>query len=439
MIPAELERSLSRTVAERQAQWRAPGIAAGLLRGDALDWTLGVGAFDLGHPETAPDAYTAFGIGSITKSFTAVMVMQLRDAGALALSDPVSRWVDGAPDLPLRELLAHASGLQREVPGDAWDTMIVPTVEQALARLDLADRVLPPRLRWHYSNLAYVLLGEVVARIDGRSWFDSLTARLLTPLGLRRTSVEPPDERAIGYWVNPFADVVRREPWPPMNAFTAAGGLWSTVDDLARWACFLAGGQDGVLSADSLDEMSRPDIMVDLDSWSGAWGLGLQLWRSGERVLAGHSGGMPGFTTGLAVLRADRIGAVVLANAAVDAPALAVELACAAREADPPAPQAWRPGEPVPADIEPVLGRWWSESQAFEFSFRSGRLEARLEKLPASKPPAVFERVDADTYRTVSGREQGELLHVDRAGDGSVVSLHWAGYPFWREPREFGG
>ncbi len=369
------------------------------------------------------------------------MVLQLRDGGALELADPLSRWIDGAPPLPLRELLAHASGLQRELPGDAWETMVVPSIEDAVAALDRVERVLPQRRSWHYSNLAYALLGEVVARVDGRPWEQSLRARLLEPLGLRRTSLEPPDERAVGYWVHPFADVVRPEPWPAMNAFSAAGGLWSTLDDLSRWAAFLAGaGEQDVLAPATLEEMARPEIVTDAERWTKAWGLGLELTRSGERLLAGHSGGMPGFSAGLAVLRAEGIGAVVLVNATsgADATGLAVELACRAHEEDPPPPDPWRPGDAVPADVEPLLGRWWSEGSAFAFAWRDGHLEARLESAPAHKPPAVFEPTGDGEYRAVSGREQGELLRVGRHDDGSVRRLYWAGYPFTREPGEFG-
>ena len=88
----------------------------------------------------------------------------------------------------------------------------------------------------------------------------------------------------------------------------------ATVDDLGRWAAFLSSGADDVLSRDTLDEMARPEIIADVEGWTKAWGLGLELTRSGERLLAGHSGGMPGFSAGLAVLRPDGIGAVVLVN-----------------------------------------------------------------------------------------------------------------------------
>ena len=114
--------------------------------------------------------------------------------------------------------------------------------------------------------------------------------------------------------------------------------------------------------------------------------------------------------------------------------ALGIDLLCAALDAEPAAPEPWTAGAPVPAELEGVLGRWWSEGVEFVFRHRGGRLEA----LPdGGRFPAAFEREGEDTYRTVSGRERGELLRIERGEDGRVERLVWASYPFTREPRAF--
>jgi len=442
-LPDSLQAQLERRVRQVQRDARIPGIAAGLMQAGRLTWSAGVGAADVEAPEDPPTADTAFAIGSISKTFTAVLVMMLRDQGKLALGDRLGDHLAGHRHeaITLRELLAHASGLQREAPGDAWDTLILPSPGDLVAGLDDAEQVLPSRLRWHYSNLAYSLLGEVVARAGGQPWEQAVQDRLLGPLGMTRTSLAPAPPRAAGYFTEPFTDQVRREPWPDLKAFAPAGGLWSTVGDLARWAAFLTDGADGVLAASTIDEMTRPEIMADLEAWTNAAGLGLQLFRSGERVLAGHAGGMPGFLTGLAVRRSDRTAAVVLTNtsAGADAIGLAIELVGTVLDACPPDPAPWRPGPPVPAALAPLTGRWWSEGSGFTLSVRDGRLEARADAAPLARPPAVFEPDGADRFRTVSGREQGELLLVERAPDGRVTRLRWAGYPFTRQPQTFGG
>jgi CubicO group peptidase (beta-lactamase class C family) len=433
---------IERLVRDRQREWRTPGLVAGVIRDGELAWSLGVGAADVARPDVAPDADTAFAIGSISKTFTAALIMSLRDEGKLALGDRVGQHLEipAHSDLTLRELLAHASGLQREPVGDMWDTLTVPDIATVMRDLGAAEQVLPARLRWHYSNLAYSLLGEVASSVDGRPWAEAVQARLLDPLGMTRTSRTPAAPVAVGYYTDPFTDQVHREKWPDMGAFASAGGLWSTVGDLARWGTFLASGADGVLSADTLDEMTRPEIMADLEGWTLGWGLGLELFRRGERIMVGHEGAMPGFLTCLAVRRADRTGAVVLANtsAGADPAHLALDLVTTVVDAEPMPPEPWHPGPPVPADLAALVGRWWSEGDAFTFSVRDRHLEARKDSDRAPKPPAVFEQVGPDRYRAASGREQGELLHVDRDDAGQVVRLHWAGYPFTRDPRTFG-
>jgi CubicO group peptidase (beta-lactamase class C family) len=434
---------LERLVCERQREWRTPGLIAGVVRDGSLEWTLGVGASDVTQPDRAPSPDTAFAVGSISKTFTAAVIMALRDEGKLSLSDPISRFLDvpAHGGLTLRTLLAHASGLQREPVGDIWDSLVAPSIDEVMRDLPDAEQVLPARRRWHYSNLAYSLLGEVVAQVDGRPWIAAVQKRLLDPLGMTRTSQAAEQPVAVGYYTDPYTDQVQLEKWPDMAGFVSAGGLWSTVSDLARWVTFLATGADGVLPAATLDEMSRPEIMADLEAWTLAWGLGLELFRRGDRIMVGHEGAMPGFLSCIALHRADRVGAIVLCNTSAGAaPAnLALDLVCTALDAAPPPVPAWRPGSPTPVELAPLVGRWWSEGDSFTFIVREARLEARKDMDPASKPPAVFESIGADRYRTVSGREEGELLRIERDASGGVARLMWAGYPFTRDPRTFGG
>ncbi len=86
----------------------------------------------------------------------------------------------------------------------------------------------------------------------------------------------------------------------------------------------------------------------------------------------------------------------------------------------------------------PLLGRWWAEGAETIFSWRGGRLEARLAAAPPERAPSVFEPEGEDLYRAVSGTERGELLRIVRGEDGEVVKLYWATYPFTRAPETFG-
>jgi hypothetical protein len=145
--------------------------------------------------------------------------------------------------------------------------------------------------------------------------------------------------------------------------------------------------------------------------------------------------------TGLFVERSAKTGAIVLSNtmSGFDPSDAAMTLLARVLDEDPPFEPIWRPGPPMPDDLAELVGRWWSEGSAFEFSVRGGRLESRMEGTPRTVPPAVFERVDDATFRTVSGRERGELLRLTRDDDGAVRLMHWATYRVTREPESFIG
>jgi CubicO group peptidase (beta-lactamase class C family) len=430
-----------RLLAQRQSERRLPSVSAAVFRGPSLLWYGAAGAADL-DAGTPPASDTQYRLGSITKTFTAVLVLQLRDAGLLGLDDPVSAHL---PDVPhgaatIRQLLAHLSGLQREPVGEVWESLVAPTREELFDNLRAAAAVLPPHRRWHYSNLAYGVLGEIVARLTGGTWEGALQARLLTPLGLARTTLAPEEPYARGYLVDPYADRADPEPVLDFGGVGSAAELWSSVGDLARWGAFLLAPDPAVLKPETLDEMCGLQVMADVRGWTLGWGLGLMLFRRGDRVLAGHTGGMPGHNAAVTVAREDGVGAAAFANssAGLDPGGFAVDLVEAWLEHDPAPATPWAPGPPVPPEYADLLGRWWSEGTEFVFSWRDGHLQALVAGAPPGTPPAVFEPAGDGTYVTVSGRECGEPLRVVRDASGEVTKLYWATYPFTRRALPFG-
>jgi CubicO group peptidase (beta-lactamase class C family) len=409
-------------------------------RGGELVWSDAVGLADVEQQKAAtPD--TQYAVASITKTFTAACVFQLRDEGKLELDEPLSRYlpeaVHGSPTL--RRLLAHASGLQREPPGEVWETLEFPGEKELLRRLGEAEQVLAPGAAWHYSNLAYALLGHLVARVSGKPFRDYVQERLLEPLSLARTTWGPAEPAAKPYFVEPYSDAVRREPELELGGKGGESGLSSTVGDLARWGAFLADPDEAVLAPTSVDEMHALQIMAEPD-WTLGWGLGVALWRRGERIFGGHTGGFPGFLSMFVYSRRDRVGAVVLTNSG-NWPKLSetgLTLAEAALEELAPDVEPWAPEEAPPDEMVPLLGRWWSEEDETIFGWRHGKLEARLATAPPEREPSVFEPEGEDRFRTVSGRERGEVLRLVRDESGAVVKLYWATYPFTRSPEIFG-
>ncbi len=307
-----------------------------------------------------------------------------------------------------------------------------PTAEQLVEGMASIEFVSRPAEQHHYSNLAFALLGQVVARTSGRAYTDYVDERIIGPLGLARTSWLPSGAHAQGYLVDEYARTVWQEPETDLAGAAPAGQLWSTVEDLGRWATFLSEGADGVLESKVVDEMWFPQVMYYPDDWLLAWGLGLQLFNQGGAIYGGHGGAMAGHLAGVYVNRKTKIGAAGLTNSGTRAnmDLFAISLAAKAAEIWPTDIETWRPEAEPPADVRSLLGRWWSEGNEFLFWWQGGELHAKVAAAPAGKGETVFAR-HGDGWRASGGRERGERLRVD--GERMI----WAGYAFTRAQEPF--
>jgi CubicO group peptidase (beta-lactamase class C family) len=434
-IPERLAARLERLVRARQREKRMPSISAAVLRDGDLVWESAVGAADVeAGQEATPD--TQYRIGSITKTFTAAAIMQLRDAGKLDLEDTLDRHVEGAAHTPsIRRLLSHASGLQRETQDDSWLTLRFAPPGELLETLAQAELVLPSGARFHYSNLAFALLGIVVERASGVPYQDYVRRRLFEPVGLTRVSFEPEAPAAKGYLAQPYADGVWDTVGVETGAWASAGQLWGTAADICRWGAFLADPDESVLASSTAEEMRTVQAIADHERWLSGYGLGLGLTRDGERILAGHGGSMPGFIAVLAFSAKEKVAVAALTNESeADLGELGPALVATTVDEWPVAPETWRVGEPPPDDVVPLLGIWFMEAAQLVFSWREGKLEARFDGTPDWRPSSVYERETNDRWRTVSGPEHGEALRIVRGADGSVEQMVWAGYPVTRDP-----
>ncbi|TML55753.1 MAG: beta-lactamase family protein [Actinobacteria bacterium] len=313
-IPERLAARLERLVRQAQREKRAPSISAAVLRDGGLIWETAVGAADVeAGLEATPD--TQYRIGSITKTFTAAAIMQLRDASKLDLEDTLDRHVEGAAHTPtIRRLLSHASGLQRETQDDSWLSLRFAQPDELLETLAQAELVLPSGARFHYSNLAFALLGIVVERVSGVPYQDYVRERLFEPVGLTRVSFEPERPAAKGYLAQPYADGVWDTVGVETGAWASAGQLWGTAGDICRWGAFLADPDESVLAEASAEEMRTVQAIADHERWLSGYGLGLGLSRDGDRILAGHGGSMPGFIAVLAFSAQEKVAAAALTN-----------------------------------------------------------------------------------------------------------------------------
>ncbi|MFP5021941.1 serine hydrolase domain-containing protein [Pseudonocardia phyllosphaerae] len=351
LLPAT-QRTLLARVARAQRDARAPSLVAGVVRDGALAWHAGRGAVD----EPVDDVQ--YRIGSITKTVCAVTVLRLRDEGRLDLDDRLEDHLPGTPlgDRTVGQLLSHLAGAGAESPGQWWERTPGGTLDELALSDD--DRVLPAARHFHYSNLGFGLLGELVARARGREWTDVAREEVLLPLGMTRTSPRPEAPAAQGFAVHPWAEITLPEPEHHAGVMAPAGQLWCTATDLGRLGAFLLGDTGGVLSPDTVEEMTLPaGVDAAAPSWV-SYGLGVQILRLEDATLVGHGGSMPGFLAGLWADRAEGTAALALANttAGLDS-ALAPGLLADVRAAEPRIVDAWVP-EASPVDPS-VLGPWF--------------------------------------------------------------------------------
>ncbi|MFF1338011.1 serine hydrolase domain-containing protein [Streptomyces sp. NPDC058290] len=432
LLPAT-RRALRHRIAVAQSEGRAPSVVAAVARGGEVVWE-GSRTSVEGH---GPDGNVQYRIGSISKTFTAVLVMRLRDESLLQLEDPLEKHLPGtgAGEVTIAQLLAHTGGLAAETPGEWWErtpAALRPGLADVLGEQPFRFR---PGRRHHYSNPGYTLLGSLVEAVRGKPWEEVLRAEVLEPLALDRTTAQPQAPHAGGWAVHPWADVMMPEPLEDLGLMAAAGQLWSTTRDLARFAVFLARGDERVLSAQSVREMRTPASPPEPGFAELGYGLGVQLADSGGRRLAGHTGSLPGFVAGLWLSEADDLAAVVLANCTSGLPAAAVaaDLVAIVADAEPRFPEPWRPfREADPVALE-LCGPWYWGTSAQVLRLKAdGLLE--LAPVGATGRSARFRAEPDGSWTGLSGYYAGETLRAVRREDGSVSHLDLGSFVFTREP-----
>jgi CubicO group peptidase (beta-lactamase class C family) len=264
---------------------------------------------------------TRFSIGSITKQFTAVAILQLRERGKLGLDDPISKWfpqLPSADSITVRELLNQTSGLPDLLWFDEAESSVIFHSPKPLDELLRVLRTKPlgfaPGTKYEYSNTNYALLGAIIeaesAKDKGGSWEEYVQRNLLDKAGMKETGVFRPknaDERfAKGYGFDRDAHLQELDS-PDHSALPGYGSLYSTADDLYRWDRALY--YDGkLLGPKSLEEMTK---ITDV---SEGYGLGVQVGSFEGRRIVSHGGMVEGFVSQLYDFVDDDAAIVLLCN-----------------------------------------------------------------------------------------------------------------------------
>ena len=328
---AEVLRLLEVWMEAQVAYEDLPGVSMGIVADQELIWSEGFGYADVESEKPAtPD--TIYSICSISKLFTSISVLQLRDEGKLDLDDAVGEilpWFDientfpEGPAITVRRILTHSSGLPREADYPYWTGpgYAFPTHDQVVDRLADQETLYPSAEYFQYSNLGMTLAGEIVAAASGQPYDKYVREHILDPLELMSTTPEIPDSErgarlATGY-TSKLRDGSRKVvPDYLVRGIAPAAGFASTVEDLARFAAWqfrlLGQGGDEVLSANTLKEMQRVHWM-DPD-WETTWGLGFSVSRRDDRTFVGHGGSCPGYRTQLLMSPKDKIAVIFMTN-----------------------------------------------------------------------------------------------------------------------------
>lgn len=335
-------------ILEKMTKSKIPGLSLVLLENSQVIHQRNFGFRDL-QQRVPPTSETLFGLGSITKVFTALGIMQLRDKGLLSVDDPVSNYLEVRLEsfgkaVCIKHLLSHSSGLpalgySESKMSERWwmDGYPISSVEDVLTFMHGAEpwAWAKPGERWFYLNEGYILLGASIERVSGQRYIDYIHEHVLEPLGMKRSffkreEVERETDRATPYLQDRDSNL-----FVGSNLYSeipAAGGLVSTANDMTKFVkMFLRGGRTDInefINRESLELMQAPFVAIptedmplfseqaDIPRQNNFYGLGLQVQKDffGQTVI-GHGDGVMGGTTYFAYIPERQIAVLLLANA----------------------------------------------------------------------------------------------------------------------------
>lgn len=340
--------ALDAQFAAYQREQHVPGLVWGVVQGGRLVHVQGLGT----HEPNAARPVTAdslFRIASMSKAFTALAILKLRDEGRLRLDDLAEQYVPeirnwryptaDSPRVRVRDLLAHVSGFVTDDPwGDRQQVMSEADFTRMLR--DGMPFARAPQLQMEYSNFGYALLGRIVTNVSGRPYKDYIEQTIMRPLGMASTGYEigesPLERRVIGYrWEN---DAWAREPDMRHGTFGAMGGVQTSANDYARWIAFLLSAfparddpETGPVRRSTVREMGQglnfPAVAARPSSGGGqcpmatAYGMGLIAMQDCNfRQILSHSGGYPGYGSFMVLLPEHDTGLFVFSSRTYTAP-----------------------------------------------------------------------------------------------------------------------
>jgi serine beta-lactamase-like protein LACTB len=321
---AEAVRALEPFIARQVADKGLPALSIALVDDQTVVWAKGFG-YAKPDGKVPATADTVYRVGSVSKLFTDIAVMQLVEQGKLNLDAPITDYLpDFKPRNPfdkpitLRHLMAHRSGLVREPPVGNYFDPTDPPLARTVSSLNQTELVYEPGSRIKYSNAAIATVGYVLEKTQRQPFTEYVHRRVLEPLGLRKSAFEPKPALTKDLAVATMWTYHGRQFTAPTFelGMAPAGSMYSTVNDLAHFLSVLfAGGKgaDGpILKPATLAQMFAPQF-AKAEEKTG-FGIGFHITEFEGRRRIGHGGAIYGFATELAALPGDKLGVVVVAS-----------------------------------------------------------------------------------------------------------------------------
>ena len=307
-----------------------PGLSIGIVYDQELIWSKGFGYANM-EKKIPSTVYTKYFMASNTKQFTAIAIMQLRDAGKIDLNDPVEKylpWINeikqpfnNVPKITIRNLLTHTSGLPMDGLYLYCDDCILPALNELIEKLKYQTAAYPPETRWKYSNLEFAILGEIVSKVSGIPYTNYIKKYILDPLNMTETYISDTalilNDLAIGYGRKMPGNKRATFTISDLNALTPAAGLISSLMDLSKYVKWQFRIRDTdrleIIKGSTLREMQNIQWLDP--GWKMGWGYGFLLTYKDPFYIVNHGGHWKGFRTEIATMKNYKICIICLANA----------------------------------------------------------------------------------------------------------------------------
>lgn len=380
---------LERWIEQEVAAKKLPALSLALVDDQTTVWSRGFGWQDEGHMMHA-SADTLYRVGSVSKPFTALLIMLFVELGLLELDEPIQTYLPEfnptnktGKRITLRQMLSHRSGLVRESPVGNYFDESNPTLAETVHSLNRTALVYDPEAKTSYSNAALATVGYVLERTQQERFEFLMQRKFLEPLGMTSSSFAPPPElrRRIAHslmWTYQGRDF----PAPTFDlGMSPAGSLYASPNDMAKFMKFLFSGGMGlhgqVLKKESLEKMWK--IQFDKNDDKSGFGIGFFVSQFEGKRKIGHNGAVYGFATDLSALPDDKLGVIVcsakdVSNKVTSRIAETVLKHMLAVRAGKPLP-AIEKTEPVPLELaRKVAGRYEADKAKMDVYQRDGRL-----------------------------------------------------------------